>query len=931
MGRILVLFILIAFINMATAQEKPAVPSLLKRAVSGIIKDTTGIAIPDATIILKSSQDSLITRSNADGVFVFKSVKQATFYLTVNSLGYKTSTSHYLMNDELQMLVLEPIIMKTKEHMLDPVQIHGTPSIVYKTDTVEYRASDYKVREHARVDELLKKMEGMEVNRDGSLTHQGQAVTRAKLNGKDYIGGDVATTIQNLPADIVDKIQILDDYGDQAARTGIKDGESKKVLNITTKAGRSIGNTANLNAGAGNNERYNLGLFGTRINANRTVAATGNLNNTINGVANNNAANGAGGNSLPSGVNASGANIPAGSGGSTTVANPAFSYRDTWGKKIDVNVNYAYKYNNTKIINDSEWLQFSILGTARAENYQDNNTKGGNHNLNIEFEYAIDSANFLRVVPAISYSGSNSNAVLSNLQTGIIHQDQNTVSTTESKLPGIGGMVFYQHIFNKRSRNFSLQLSGHNSEQENNAEQNTSILYYDGASDIVLKDSLMHRLIANRNLNNNYRGSFTFSEPLSKKSMLQFNSQVSYRKYENRKQTSNILGSGNTSLIDSLSNIYNYSFIESRFALNYRYAQSRYNLSLGITAIPTILRGENLSFSTSTRRSNFNLIPVFRFQYQWSRQHQLQLNYSGSSVEPTFGQLQPIRDISNPQRPIIGNPDLKASFRNVISLNYNNYIPNSRLNYSLNANSVFINNQVVRNVSLVGDKYSSLKYETRFLNMDGCYSFNGNYSISKQSYNRKYILALNGTISNSRNVSMSNNVKNITSMWRFNERFGPRTEPTEWLEINPYVSFDFIKSNNTLSGATASKTNTIAINIDGKVYLPGGFLFGYSASKNYVEGINANITNNPFVINSYFEKRLFKRRTSTLRLQVFDLLNQNNFINRMISESSIIDTKTNTLSRYVMVSFSQVFQKWSGTPQRNGKPIQRRGDGSFIY
>src|SRR5690606_39454699 len=91
-------------------------------------------------------------------------------------------------NDATPRLTLDPIILKTDSRMLDAVIVNGTPAIVYKTDTVEYRASDYVVRQGATVDELLQKMEGMEVGNDGSVTVNGTAVTKARLNGKDIYG-----------------------------------------------------------------------------------------------------------------------------------------------------------------------------------------------------------------------------------------------------------------------------------------------------------------------------------------------------------------------------------------------------------------------------------------------------------------------------------------------------------------------------------------------------------------------------------------------------------------------------------------------------------------------------------------------------------------------------------------------------------------------
>jgi hypothetical protein len=179
---------------------------------------------------------------------------------------------------------------------------------------------------------------------------------------------------------------------------------------------------------------------------------------------------------------------------------------------------------------------------------------------------------------------------------------------------------------------------------------------------------------------------------------------------------------------------------------------------------------------------------------------------------------------------------------------------------------------------------------------------------------------------------MNNNVAYETNSWVFYEKFGPRITPNDWMEVNPSASFNFTKSASTLSTSSSTdfKTKTTALNIDGKFYFLKGFELGYSASKNFVTGINANITSNPLVINSYLQRDFWHRRISAT-VQVFDILNQNNFVNRDVNvDGSYTDTKSNALSRYFMFRLSANLQKWTGARGRNGNRIMRRGDGSFM-
>ncbi|HKG06971.1 MAG TPA: hypothetical protein VKB19_10960, partial [Pedobacter sp.] len=263
-------------------------------------------------------------------------------------------------------------------------------------------------------------------------------------------------------------------------------------------------------------------------------------------------------------------------------------------------------------------------------------------------------------------------------------------------------------------------------------------------------------------------------------------------------------------------------------------------------------------------------------------------------------------------------------------------IANSKLNYSLNLNANFTDNAVIRNNTLIDDPNFIPKpgeraqkiTETTFLNMDGTYRMGGNYSISKQLNNRKYNLFFRGSVNYGNSVSLNNGQKNVNKVTTFFESFGPKINPTEWFEINPYVSYTNTNQRNTLF--TDNKTNTLALNLDGRVYLWETNLIGYSASKNYIRGISGNINNNPFIVNLYYEKELFERR-GKVTLQVFDLLNQNNFIQRDQNlDGGYVDTKSNALSRYFMLRLSMRLQKWTGAQGRNGRGSMRRGDGSFM-
>lgn len=905
-----------AFSQQPAKKETP--PPLPTRQISGIVKDSTDLGVIGATVSLTSDKDTLKTSTNSDGIFVFKDVKSATYTLVIQSIGYeKSPVMRFKQNDMIPRIVMDPILLKEQKNTLNEVVINGTPSITYKTDTVEYKASDYVVRKNATVDELLKKMEGMEVGNDGTLVHQGETVAKAKLNGKEYLGGDIANAIKNLPAEIVDKIQIVDDYGDQAARTGVKDGDPQKILNITTRTDKSVGNMLNLNAAGGSNERKEAGLFATRINGNQQMGINGNYKDAIN-------------------LNAL--------SGSNKSGDARFSLRDKIGKKIDFNLNYQFTDSRGDNTNRTESLSILADGKLHSNSTSTGLQKTNNHDFKLEFEVNLDSANYLKVIPTFKYGSTDNNNTSNVSQRGTavkmgLDRDSYTKNLNSRTAPEFGASVFYQHIFKKYRRNFSTQIDLNKNKQDNEQERYNFSSYFleDSVTHIVSKkDSIINQIIARKNLRDNYRGSMTYVEPLSANTQFEVNAQVNYNGYDNTATTRDILENGFSGIIDSLSNIYNYSFTQGRIALNFRYGMdnnSKVRFSVGLTGVPALLSGTKLSLGTTTRRSSFNLIPIARFEYRWTRQQKVSLNYSGNAVEPTFDQIQPVKDVTNPNNPIIGNPNLLATFVHTLRGDYNNYIANSKLNLSLNANGSYTENAVIQNVLTVDNPDPRLPgskiNETHFLNVSGVYRLTGNYNISKQLNNRKYNLQLNGTANYSHNLSMRDGILNTTDITSLDQRFGPRINPTEWFEINANVGYKIDRSKSTLHNIN-NNINTLSLNLDGRVYLWDVWMIAYNGSKQFIDGVVGNTNTRPLVINASLERQLFNRR-GQITFQAFDVLNQNNFLrSSQPDDGGYVNTFVNPTSRYFMLKLSMRLQKWSGAQGRGGRGIMRRGDGSFM-
>ncbi|KRT17847.1 hypothetical protein ASU31_00700 [Pedobacter ginsenosidimutans] len=910
------------------------------REVSGLVTDSTGLGIPGAQVVLKYNQDSLRTVTDENGIFIFQKVKDASFVLSINSLGYKSFVARFKNNDTAPLLTLDPIKLEERVNLLKEVTVNGKPTIVYKKDTIEYKASDYQVRENATLDELLKKAEGFEVDNDNSLSHQGKEIKEIRLNGKIFANGNVAQAIHNLPADIVEKMQVIDDFGAQAARTGIKDGPSQKVLNVTTKIDKSVGNLARIATKVGNNKRFSSELFIQQLHLNREIGLTGTINNTITGVA---TSPGIGDNNGNDGVI-----MVSGIPGITKFASPAFSYRDQWSKNIEASGTYKYNFSDNQALKNSYGQRYTTLGISDFNTEGETNKKTKRHNASMEINIDLGKSNFFQINPTYNNADvatfSNSiNEVRNEYSTGYEHVLDIGKSTNRIRSEETGMMALWVHTFKKARRLLSLQTSLQRDRLSSEGGTDKRYQFFGNASrDVLLQDSAVILNATQQNLNNVYEIAATFSEPLGKNSQFEFIGKFrrSNNSSESFQDTVSSIGFRRLSNFDQQ---YNYYTQQERLTLNYRFNVKEIDLSVGLTALPYKLiglgnRGDVGNLEASQKV--FRFVPSLNLFYRISSTQRIQIRYYGENQEADFRQLLPFTDRSDPRNLIIGNPDLRPAFIHTFAGSYDNYLSNQMLNISLNINTSYIEDKVALNIrqrmlplaanqsNPINSRFTNIN-ETYFVNLDGTKLFSANYSVSKQLDQRKFNLSLNGLIAFASTPSMSNGILYESSSWRLVERFGPKINPTENIEINPYIEYGV--SRTTIKGIDAPKTSfgILRLAISGKMYFIKSMQFNYGFSKNFVSGIyRPNV--NPFIVNLGYQKEFLKRHNLVATLNIYDLLKQNNFVQQEADAQAVVNTLSNSLSRYFLIGLKYNLQKWSSAPTREGKPIKRRGDGSFI-
>lgn len=914
------------------------------RQISGTVRDSTGNSVIAATIRLTSPADTLMTRSDIDGNFNFNNVKSSQFVINITSLGYRNFTKRFLYKDGASPIKLDLITLKSQSNVLNEVQVSATKGITVKEDTVEYRASDFPVRENSVAEDVIKKLPGVEVDKDGNVTTQGKSVTRIRVNGKDYFDGDLKTATQNLPAEIIEKIQIIDDYGDQAAITGIREGEADKIINIQISPDKNKGMIVNATAGGGSRDRYQLTGNGMFMNNDQQLSVLLNLNNTNASPFNfgGGGGRGFGGGGMRSGNfggggGSGGNNYGSGgsSGGITNTTGAGFNYRDELGKKISINGSYRFTVRNTDLSSNSfnsSAFKEAIIGTTSNS---DTENDRDNHNFNFNFEYKIDSLNYLRISPYVSVANTTSGGTTRSNQTLNDDPSQTRINTssTDSKSPFLSGNIIYNHRFRKTGRNLSFAGAVSHSDNTSYQEARDDFRFFNQLDPNVFSDSLSHRNVDVDNKSLSSNANITYSEPIGKFARLDFGYNYSRTSYDNSRITEVFNESGVPVMSPSLSNIFDYSFTTNRISLNYRYDKLRlYNFNIGLTAQPTLLDGFSETNNVSVHREGFNFFPTARFSYNFARTRSLSINYSGRSTEPSFSQIQPVTDVSDPQRPVVGNPDLKAAFTQSLDLRYNTTDPASGVFFNTGVSGNIINDRISRNVQNIQvpvegqDSTFNNIQQTNYLNADGYYSTNAYYSLGKPFANRKYRVSLNGSLNFSNDITYTNNEKNTGKNWSLRQGLRVQINPNQNVELYPGINYSRTWLNYSLPISDDTKAETWSFELNGRLYFFKTFILGFDGSKTINKGYSS-VGTNPFILNTYLEKQFFNKR-GTLRLQTFDVFDQGAVVSRSQEGNSYTDSQNNRLTRYFMATFSFRLQKFPGGMQPNfQRNREMRGDG----
>ncbi|GAA4300399.1 TonB-dependent receptor [Compostibacter hankyongensis] len=884
---------------------------------ASLVDSATGVPLSAATVLLETLQDSSVEQSalaGEKGDFRLTHIPEGPYRLLVTHLGYRSFDTTLVFDSRQPEHDLGRLLLVAGAVLLDPVTIEELqPPVSMNGDTMQFSAGAFKTHENAVVEDLLKKLPGMDVDDDGNITAQGEQVVEVLVDGKPFFGNDPKITTQNLPVDMIDQVQVFDKTSDQAAFTGIHDGNTRKTINLIIKKDRRRGTFGRATAGYGSEDRYQLNGMVNRFDNDQRISLLGGANNI---------------NRQGFSRRDGGGNGGSGGGGITNSQMGGLNYRDSWGPKLEVNGSYFVSHTRTRTEQKSSRQNILPDSSFFSDQQSTSTNEALSHRFNMNFEYTIDSTSALIFRPTLSYttsdnSASNIHASRSDKQVPINEGIRN--NSAHSTSPDFDGSLLYRKKLKKKGRTFSIGLSGGYNGNDGLRYNKSEDRFHTGADSSALLDQ------QNDNHADSYHweGRLSYTEPLYTDHYLELEYSYSRNNSNSDRRTYNFNpGTKRYDDYDSLySNAFRNSFIRNRGSLNFIANKEKYDYTVGLSLQDNRLSNDWLMSDSTLTQHTLNLYPLFNFHYNFSRTRRLRLEYRGNTRPPSISELQPVPDNSNSLRIRLGNPDLKTAFTNNVRLSYNSFSPQTYRNLQASLNFTTVSNQIVSSSYYDEQRRQYIQP----VNVNGTYNLNGDVSFSLPWEKIGLKIDPATTIRYTHDVGFVNREKNLSRNLSLGQRLRLTYDIDELLDLNVNGRINYNKATYSLLPDRNQSFFNYGLSFDFELRLPAGFLVGsdvrYSANSGLAAGYNRTTT----LLNAYIAKQCFKKKQGTFRLQGFDLLNQRRDIRRRLGATYIEDSESMGLARYFMLSFTYNFNRFGGRRGMGGRGGGFRGNNGFRH
>lgn len=898
---------------------------------STVFDSKNSLPIEMATVRLLRVTDSTMVQgqqTDVKGSFILTKIKRGNYVLKITSVGYVDYTRNVSM--EGKNIVLKGIQLSENVQLLNELQVTGTAAqMVVKGDTVEYNATAFKTAENAAVEELLKRLPGVEISTEGKITVNGQEIKKVRVDGKKFFNDDIEMTTKNLPADMIDKIQVLEQKSDMALLTGFEDNDTERIINFTTKPSRKKGVFGNITAGSGldtnKDWRYDGNAFVNIMDGDAQTAITGGANN-VNTTRSGRGRFGGGGGS---------------NSGITTTQNMGLNNNTLINPKLKIggDASFNHSQNDAQTLSEKE----SYLKGLKYNNTDSTTSLNNNYssNMRLEVEWKPDSVNTVVIQPNIGYNRSFSNSARNYLY--LTENDSTSWGNSSNIGNGTsidGGLnLIYSRKFAKKGRSLTSNI-GAGISQSDNYSLNKSVK---NTLDTIIN---VDQETYSKSNKFNYNVRLSFVEPLwNVKNLLE--TAVSLRNTTTNSEKNQYKNDGfrNYNLFDSVySNNFENIFYRETLELNYRYTEQNYNLMLGLKGEPSQTTNQRFYGNGVVRDTTygvFNFAPTGRFQYNFAKKKFVRIDYRGQTDQPTINQMQPVKNNSNQMNETVGNPKLNPAFNQNFRMFYSAFNDKTFSSVSamvsadatkdaLVSNSLYDAtgkqyNQTVNSTAMPFRLNGNLMFNTPIIqkrlhfNTNTSGSYDMRYGYSSKDLNSADINVENlqlGDLSNTRRYSASEQLS--------------LTLTHEVVEIGASGTMRY---SNTLNNLNPTVAETWDWTGRGNVVVHMSYNFNFTSDLNYTtrQGYS-NFDQNELIWNASIDKSFFKNK-GVLSLKWYDILRQQLNIRQSIGDNYIQYSKYNTLTSYFMLSFSYKINQFKGgkNPAEIRPDYRSRGGGDYDH
>ncbi len=896
-----------------------------KTTFTGSIQDEAELPIPGATLMILDPVDSTLIQfgtSNAQGTFTIKNVAKGEYLLNVTFLGmdpiFKSITSGNAENEDIGVIQLQP-----KTNILNEVQVKAdfVPIEITK-DTISYNADAFKTQPNAVVEDLLKKLPGVEVASDGSIKAQGEDVQNVFVDGKEFFGSDPKMATKNLPANAVKKVKVYDKQSDMSEFTGIDDGQRSKTIDLVLKEEFKKGLFGTAEAGYGTDERYNAKASINRFSKTSQLSFLGQANNindqgfSFTDIVN--FAGGMKGMSSGGGRSSLNSNLPFNEGTSDgLVKTAAGGLNFNWQKSKKFNLRSSYFVNSIdKNLIQNSYRQNISENPFNTNEDSDDNTKNLSHSISLFSDIKPDSFNQVKANLSLNFGrgdGDNETFLQNLLPDNMLtSQSQNFTNNTADNLTVNGGATYIKRLGNK-GRNFSLGGTVNIGDQNNDSKLDALTEYFNtGNSDLI--DQLQYTVSDNVNIG----GTFSYTEPLKKRRFLEFNYDIRHQKTDYDHLVSDIENAIEIKN-DTLSNRYSSTFYYHRPGVTFQYSGEINTINAGLEYQISELNGVLSRSDDNIKQSYNNFLPKFSWRSNMGNGKYLRLNYDTDINAPSITQLSPVIDNSNPLQVYIGNPGLDAEYEHSVRIGYHSFSQFSNTSFFASINGSLTHNKIITS-RFFNQDFREVSTPINIDNESGLNVYASYGRPFKPIHSRFNVNARVG-LTNTQNVVGTD----LVDVNRWSQMVGLTITNLNSEVLEYRLGGEWTFTNNIYKSDGALDQNTLLQNYFADVTLTIWKKWKLTAAYDYKTYTSDQFSDRQTLplMTASISRFILKDDKGQLKFSVFDVLNENKGVSITANPNYLESITSNSIGQYAMLSFIYSIRGAGMTPPGGGFQYRR--------